>query len=106
MRGFAVAVILMLTLAGCSSPDRGLVYVARGPAEPANLALGPLHDHTILSELHAYRSSWPSIESGFFFDDVSTYTEVLYDDQSHYSTSDGGGFMREAVSIRRGVMYR
>ena len=106
MRGVVFLVILALGLVGCSGPDRAVVYATGGPRSPANLALGPLRDHTVLSELHAYRSSWPSVESGYLFDDVSTYTEVLYDDQSYYSPYDGGGFTREAVSVRSGVLYR
>ena len=106
MRTLALAAILTLVLAGCSSPQRATVCVIGASRLPPNLALGPSRDHTILSEMHAYRSSWPSVQSGYLFDDVSTYTEVFYDDQSYYGWRDGGGFMREAVSVRSGVLYR
>ena len=98
--------ILLLTLAGCASSN-GVVVYAPGPARPAaNLALGPLPDHTWLAESFAWRSSWPSVESGYVFDDVSSYTEVIFDDQSYYGGFDGGSFTREAISIRSGVLVR
>jgi len=37
---------------------------------------------------------------------VSSYTEVIYDDQSYYGGFDGGSFTREAISIRSGVLVR
>lgn len=95
---------LLLTSAGCA---RGGGVYAPGPGYPvANLALGPSRDHTRLAEAHAYRSSWPAVKLGYHFDDVSTYTEVIYDDQSYYDGLHGGGFTREAVSVRTGVMVR
>ena len=98
--------IVLLTLTGCAASN-GVVAYAPGPARPAaNLALGPLPDHTWLAESFAGRSSWPSVQLGYVFDDVSSYTEVIYDDQSYYGGFDGGSFTREAISIRSGVLVR
>lgn len=96
----------MLTLAGCARSSGPVVY-APGPDRPAaNLVLGPSPEHTWLAETFAYRSSWPSVESGYSFDDVSTYTEVIYDDQSFYDTPLDGGYTHAAVSVRTGVLIR
>jgi hypothetical protein len=102
----AGTVVSLLLLAGCAGPH-GRGTWSCGPDQPlANLALGPSRDYTVLAETYAYRSSWPSARSGYVFDDVATYTEVIYDDQSYYDTRDGGGFTREAVSVRTGVWIR
>ena len=98
--------ILLLMLAGCAARPRVAVY-APAPGQPtANLVLGPTRDHTFLAEVYSYRSSWPSVQSGYLFDDVSTFSEVIYDDQSYYDGFYGGGFTREAVSVRSGVLVR
>ena len=95
----------LLSTAGCGQPRGGVVH-AWGADRVANLALGPTRDHTWLAESFAYRSSWPSVELGYVFDDLSSYTEVIYDDESYYSGLYGGGFTREAVSVRTGVLVR
>jgi hypothetical protein len=70
------------------------------------LALGPARHDTWLAESYAYRSSWPSVRVGYTFDDVSTFSEVIYDDQSFYDWRYGGGYTRESVSVRTGVVVR
>jgi len=98
--------LLLLAFAGCASRSGPAVY-APGAGRPlTDLALGPSRGHTVLAEMYASRSSWPSAWLGYLFDDVSTYTEVIYDDQSYYDPRGGGGFTREAVSVRTGVLIR
>jgi len=96
---------MLLMLAGCA-PNRGVVVYTTTNPPAANLALGPTRDHGWLAEMHAGRSSWPSVQSGYLFDDTSSYTEVILDDQSYYDGFDGGGYTREAISIRSGVLVR
>lgn len=105
MRGIAIAILLCITLAGCAAGPSA-VYVGRPGVAPANLAIGPSTSHTFLSEAFAYRSAWPSVSVGYRFDDVSTYTELIFDDESFYDTGYGSGFTREAVSFRTGVLVR
>jgi hypothetical protein len=83
-----------------------MVYASRPDRMVANCALGPTRDHAWLAEGFAQRSSWPSVHSGFRFDDVSSYSEVIFDDQSFFDLRDGGGYLREAVSVRSGVLVR
>lgn len=98
--------LLLLFLAGCAGADRALVY-APPPGRPtANLALGRTPDETWLAEAQAYRTTWPAVDGGYIFDDISTYSELIYDDQSFYDTRYGGGYTRAAVSARRGVLVR
>ena len=96
--------LLLTTLAGCCA-GHGIVVRPPGGAV-ANLALGRTGDQAYLSEAYAYRSSWPSVTTGHLFDDVSTFTEVIYDDQSFYDDIEGGGYIRESVSVRTGVLVR
>lgn len=96
--------ILMLT--GCTAGDRAVVYVPGAGQPAANLALGPSRDHGWLAESFAWRSSWPSVQAGYRFDDVSSYMEVIYDDQSYYGGLDGGSYTHEAISVRTGVWVR
>jgi hypothetical protein len=106
MPRFVLTAGLLITLSGCVGGERVAVYAPGPGVSVANLALGPSRDHTFLAETYAYRSSWPSARLGYLFDDVSTYTEVIYDDQSYYSWRGGGSFAREAVSVRSGVLFR
>jgi hypothetical protein len=98
--------VLLLLLAGCADVNGPTVYAPRLGGPVANLVLGPAPDYTALAETYAYRSSWPSARLGYVFDDVATYTELIYDDQSYYDARNGGGYTREAVSVRTGVWIR
>lgn len=98
--------MLLVSLAGCANVGGPAVYAPEPDRPVANLALGPSRDHTWLAEAHAYRSSWPAVRSGYVFDDISTYTELIYDDQSFYDARYGGGYTRAAVSVRSGVLIR
>jgi len=99
--------VLVLTCAlGCASP-RVNVYVSDAHGAGANLLLAHNPDDAYLAELHAQRSAWPAVARGYVFEDVSTYSEVIYDDQSFYMPGRyGGGYIHESVSVRSGLMVR
>ncbi len=106
MARVAWTTILLLVLTGCAG-GHGSVAYAPGPGRPAaNLVLGPMREHVWLAESFAQRSSWPSVQLGYVFDDVSSYTEVIYDDQSFYDSFHGGGYTHEAISVRSAVLVR
>lgn len=98
--------MFLTVLAGCAARGKAVVYVPRSGHPVANCALGPTRDHTWLAEDFAQRSAWPSVHTGIRFDDVSSYSEVIFDDQSFFDLRDGGGYLREAVSVRSGVLVR
>jgi hypothetical protein len=97
---------LVCFLAGCSGGTPPVTYWAQADRAAANLVIGPTRDHGWLAESFAYRSQWPAVDAGYAFDDVSTYTEIIYDDQSFYDWRYGGGYTREAISVRTGVVVR
>jgi hypothetical protein len=106
MSKVAWTTILVLVATGCADGNRAVCYAPVSSVPVANLALGPTRDHVWLAESFAGRSSWPAARSGYVFDDVSSYTEVIYDDQSYYDGFHGGGYTREAISVRTGVLVR
>lgn len=106
MKRVAWTTLALLLLCGCT-PDRGVTVYSAHPGRPiANLALGPSADHAWLAETMTYRSSWPSVDVGYRFSDVTTYSQFSYDDQAHYDGYYGGGFSRQSVSVRSGVVVR
>lgn len=105
MRRVAWTTAVLLLLCGCT-PNRGVVYRAAPGRPVANLALGPTADHTWLAEQYTYRSSWPSVETGYRFDDATDYTQFIRDDQSYYDDFQGGGYSRQSLSVRTGVIVR
>ena len=105
MRRVVLSVLAVVFLSGCSAAPRAAVCASFRERAPANLVLGPTRDHSAISEAFTTRSAWPSVDSGILFDDVSTYTEIIDDDQSFY-TRDGGSFTQEAVSVRSGTLFR
>jgi len=105
MRAIVLAVAPLLVLAGCTGPT-ATVYLARPSSTVANLVLGPSAEHTWLAGEYASRSSWPSVQTGYVFEDFSAYSELIFDDQSFYDRRDGGSYTRQAVSVRSGVVMR
>jgi hypothetical protein len=105
MKRVAWTTAVLLLLCGCT-PERGVtVYTARPDRPVANLALGPTADHTWLAENMTYRSTWPSVETGYQYGETTSYTQFLLDDQSYYD-DHGGGFSRQSISVRSGVIVR
>jgi hypothetical protein len=98
--------MLLVVLTGCAAKAPLTAYAPRSRGA-ADLLLGPTQDHTWLAEAYRGRSSWPSVPSGYIFDDVSSYTEVIYDDQSYYDqVLHGGGYTHETITVRTGVLIR
>ena len=101
---YAITLTIALLLAGCASTPHGTLLCA--DSRPANLAIGPMRDQTVLAEAFAYRPSWPAADAGYHFADSASYTEVIYDDQSFYDWRLGGGYTHASVSVRSGVIVR
>lgn len=76
-----------------------------GRSAPANLALGPSPAHNALAQALTMRSGWPSVETGYTFDDITYFVQDRYDRQSYYDRL-GGGFWHETESVRAGVFLR
>lgn len=100
---------LGLLLSGCSGP--GGVVVCRMPVIHAdghgtspNLVLGPGEDYLWTAIGFNCRSSWPSVDAGYWFDDVTTFSEIELDDQFYYGRY--GGYYRTSQSVRTGVRVR
>jgi len=108
----AVRLLLLLTAgfsciaAGCASAPR--VTVLRcDKAEavpPANLALGENAAATRLAALFCERSDWPSADSGYRFDAVSTYSTIGYDYQFGFNRY--GGLYYGAEVVDTGTLLR
>ncbi|MBU0639638.1 MAG: hypothetical protein KKB50_12290 [Planctomycetes bacterium] len=98
-----------LLLFGCAARQPGVVIRssagthARCAPVVANLALGPSAEHGRVAALFAYRTSWPTVAIGYRFDQISQYTELIYDDQTFYDWH-GGGYYRESETIHSGVL--
>ena len=92
-------------LAGCQAPPRFAVLSDEAP-EPAsaNLVLGRYAETAALAEVVALRSDWPAVERGLRLDDVTFYTNVLYDEQAHYDRF--GGLFYSVEAVQTGVWVR
>ena len=77
---------------------------ARAQRITANLVLGPDADCLATATTFNYRSSWPSIDNGYWFDDESYFTDVQSDDQFYFDRF--GAFYRSAESVRTAVVVR
>lgn len=77
----------------------------RRPYAARDLLLSRTADLSRAAQAFAGRSSWPSVEHGYRFDDVQTYTEVIFDDQSFFDR-EGGGHQYITESVRTGVFVR
>jgi len=111
MRGSGSILGAGLLLVGCATPPHATVLVApcvedefaRRPI--ANLALGPRGGLPVEAEWFAQRSDWPSVPSGYVFDQVESFTQFLFDDQSFFDRL-GGSFFAQSESVRTGVVVR
>lgn len=106
MKRVAWTTAVLLLLSGCAADHGGSVYTAHVNRPIANLVLSRNPDHNWLAEEFTYRSSWPSVENGYRFDDAINYTQIIFDDQSYYDDSGGGGYTRESFSMRSGLIVR
>lgn len=96
----------VLALWGCGGERCRPVYTSQVNRPVANLALGAHPEHNWLAEGFTYRSSWPSVEAGYRFNDATHYTQFTYDDQSYYDDFGGGSYTRESIAVRSGVIVR
>ena len=101
-----------LLLCGCAPPADRASIVLRGPrtrAAPAgavrpNLALGASAEHLQIARGLTYRSGWPATTTGYWFDDLSYFSDVQSDEQ--YQFDKFGAFYRLTDSVRSGVVVR
>lgn len=102
MRWLRTSCLLWLgaLLSGCAAGPRATVAFDR-----PNVLISSHPDETLLATRMVGRSSWPSVSSGYVFDDVTSFTTYSVDDQSFYDL-DGGGHYRSTESVRTGVFVR
>ncbi len=99
-----------LLLTGCAKRTGGVLLDSaklshQHPAQAApNLALGPSAEHLRTATELTYRSTWPSVDAGYWVDDVSYLTEVQYDEQVHFDRL--GWYYRTAESVHTAVRAR
>jgi hypothetical protein len=107
-------ILLAIGVGGCASQPhepRGTVhdpvlaeaFLSGRPT--ANLVLGPSPRTGQIAETLAQRSSWPAVENGYRFDEMTYFSEYTYDDQSFYDYW-GGAFISARQTIRTGVSIR
>lgn len=58
-----------------------------------------------IADAFSIRSDWPSTPIGFYFDDISSYSIMNYDDQSFYDEMGGASYWI-AESYRTGSLLR
>lgn len=110
MNARKVAILVCLVIVGCGEAGRGVVLwgpqVGDAPREDgsANLALGPSGEHVWLAMGMSYRSSWPSTEAGYRFEDASESVTIEHDTQFYYNRF--GGYYRTGATLRRAVLLR
>ncbi len=105
------ASLITVLLAGCVAPPPVAVLHRRDPARDIagrtapNLLLGSSAEHFYIAQTFDYRSDWPSVSIGYRFDEYSTYSEVIYDDQFFYD-SLGGSYYRVGQDYRTRTIVR
>jgi hypothetical protein len=101
---------LFLVVAGCARPEQGVALrqtVVPGAciSQPApNLALGHGPELVRAAGAFNYRSSWPSVDGGYWLDDISYFFDVQSDDQFHYDRL--GVYYRTSQAVRSAVVVR
>ncbi len=90
---------VLAALSGCAAPQ--VVCPQRTP----NLALGRDRSVNQIAQESNLRSGWPSVESGYVFDDVTYFSTSSYDRQYYYDRL-GGEFENLTESVRTGIRVR
>jgi len=96
---FVLTAGLLCVAGGCTTPPRGTVLGCDRDeaASPANLALGESAAATRLATLSCERSGWPTVDSGYRFDAISTYSTIGYDYQFGFNRYGGLYYGAEVV---------
>lgn len=103
-------IVFALLLSGCASPGGGVMLCGPGPSgadqaqATCNWALGPSPADLRVAASLNYRTKWPSVATGYRFDDVSFFADVQYDDQYYFGRY--GGYSRYAQTVRTAVLVR
>lgn len=103
-----IAVILLLSTLGCGSTRSRATVLYQHHADPhrrqPNLALGSARDHGRYAQRFNHRSDWPAVDNGYRYNDISSYTEYLYNEQYDYGRH--GAIYSGRHSHRSGVLIR
>jgi hypothetical protein len=104
--GRCIVVISLLVLCGCATPPHAVVYRASDAVNGStpNLVLGSHPADVLVASSLNWRSSWPSVEAGYWFDDTSFFVDVQADQQ--YQHGRLGGYYRTTQAVRTGVLVR
>ena len=98
------AFILLSTIAMVGCQGAQSVSTVRW-APSGNLLFSRNADVQVVSEWMTTRATWPAVNNGYQFDDVTTTTTFEYDDQ-FFQDRLGGSFLRQSESVRTGVWVR
>jgi hypothetical protein len=96
---------LLVMASGCAAGGGAAVIQATPhyPA-PANLVLGRSAMQAWLAQLQPVRTGPAAAALGIRVDDVTYYSQVLYDQEAHYDRN--GSVFSETHTLRSGVMLR
>jgi hypothetical protein len=70
-----------------------------------NLVMGPSPAVLADAQQLNVRSSWPSVDAGYKFEQYSEYTEFIYDNQTFHDRL-GGTYFRGGLEYRTGGWVR
>lgn len=104
VKGLREIVLLAIGLCGCHHADRVETTCFHRSAVAPNLALDPWSEANLAAVSLDRSSAWPSVDTGYRLDDVTTSTEVLFDYQTGFDR--WGGIHRLGQTIRTGVFLR
>lgn len=101
--GFTAAAAACCGCRTVPGPATGWLGVTAQRATP-NLVLAPDADTNAFAAELDRSSDWPSADLGYRFDDVSSYSEILVDNQIAYDRY--GSVFRSSQNFRTGVLVR
>jgi hypothetical protein len=97
-------IVLLLAPLGCASQRSGAVHYAGDRCRSTNLAIGPTAEHSWISSRIGYRSDWPAVQTGVRLDSITYYSEIIYDQESHWNRY--GGLYHGTETVHGGVWVR
>lgn len=105
MRSRVFIGLTLIALTGCHAAERpAYIDSASVDGRPPNLALGPSAEHAWLATRIAPRSDWPSVRTGYRFDDITYYSKTTYDEESHFDRF--GSIYYGSQTVETGVWLR